>query len=651
MSTVITDDYCIHAGSTYEWWLRYTATYNGASTNTWTIDSIFEVRKVAYNNATWCATRTKKIGIAGEKNTGTWTFDMRSVTSYYPASGSTQTIFTKTKTVACNEDGSISPVALYGYYDASGTTVGVIEGTYSLSLPTQARAATLLTFPEFNIGDEIRATVLNPGGFAMISTLKVGEVTIKTTIPYGGTNIIFALTEEEKNLLYQNCPENSVQVTLYVDTYDAEDVKIGDTDDMNTIAHVVNSNPIFLDFSYQDINDNTYALTNDRSIIVAGQSNIKTTISLANKATAQNYASMNGYLTTIGLKQASAPWSDSAAVEMTINAVENPIIYVTAIDSRGNQTTAPSKTATIINYRTPVITQASILRENDVDALTRISISGSIWSGNFGVAVNALKNNQITYRYKESVDGAVWSSQIPIDITLNPDGTFSLSNFAIAGDLGGSGFNIDKSFDFEITVEDELAVYIYTDLELPPGTTGIYGQKNDDATYSFGFGKIPTAGRSIDAAGPIYANDGEECLTSSSLNMLTFYPIGSVYMTSNADFDPNTAWGGTWSKIEGKMLIGADKTYKNGSTGGEATHTLSVAETPAHAHRFMGANGISWSANALNIEGSAYSSYPGVVKGVGYTSSGYIYLENTGGGSAHNNLPPYRAVIIWERTA
>lgn len=34
------------------------------------------------------------------------------------------------------------------------------------------------------------------------------------------------------------------------------------------------------------------------------------------------------------------------------------------------------------------------------------------------------------------------------------------------------------------------------------------------------------------------------------------YPVGSYYETSDADFDPNTAWGGTWVKVSGGLIKG-----------------------------------------------------------------------------------------------
>lgn len=39
-----------------------------------------------------------------------------------------------------------------------------------------------------------------------------------------------------------------------------------------------------------------------------------------------------------------------------------------------------------------------------------------------------------------------------------------------------------------------------------------------------------------------------------------FYPVGSIYISMNSSFNPNTAWGGTWTKIEAGRFIEATTT-------------------------------------------------------------------------------------------
>lgn len=47
---------------------------------------------------------------------------------------------------------------------------------------------------------------------------------------------------------------------------------------------------------------------------------------------------------------------------------------------------------------------------------------------------------------------------------------------------------------------------------------------------------------------------------------------------------PAELFGGTWERIEGRMVMGASDSYPVGTTGGSATHTQTVAEMPGHNH-------------------------------------------------------------------
>lgn len=74
-------------------------------------------------------------------------------------------------------------------------------------------------------------------------------------------------------------------------------------------------------------------------------------------------------------------------------------------------------------------------------------------------------------------------------------------------------------------------------------------------------------------------------LCQEILNII--YPVGSIYMSTNS-VNPSTLFGGTWTAITGRFLLGADSTYKAGSTGGESAHVLNITETPPHIHYIDG---------------------------------------------------------------
>lgn len=119
------------------------------------------------------------------------------------------------------------------------------------------------------------------------------------------------------------------------------------------------------------------------------------------------------------------------------------------------------------------------------------------------------------------------------------------------------------------------------------------------------------------------------------------YPIGSVYL-SFQNASPASFLGGTWEKLEDRFLLGASSSYVVGGKGGEATHTLTVNELPNHNHVGLYGKGVNqcfW-----DTGGSKWSP-----SGEWSGTSGDYTTGYTGGGSAHNNMPPYIAVYMWKR--
>jgi hypothetical protein len=115
------------------------------------------------------------------------------------------------------------------------------------------------------------------------------------------------------------------------------------------------------------------------------------------------------------------------------------------------------------------------------------------------------------------------------------------------------------------------------------------------------------------------------------------YPVGSIYIAYNHT-NPSTLFGGTWARIENAFLWGCDENGAIGTTGGEKTHTLTVNELPSHSHG---------SVYSGNVNGT--KTHPWLSSG-GTASMAYGTVA-TGGGAAHNNMPPYIQVSIWRRTA
>lgn len=128
-----------------------------------------------------------------------------------------------------------------------------------------------------------------------------------------------------------------------------------------------------------------------------------------------------------------------------------------------------------------------------------------------------------------------------------------------------------------------------------------------------------------------------------SLVLDLIYPVGIYYWTSDANFNPNSSFNGTWRKMdEGITLVSAGTTYytvdPNDSPtadGGEATVTLTEDEMPSHTHSFQYAQ---YNRGTGNATTSALQ-YTGKTK----------VTNSTGGGQPHNNMPPYKAAYCWHR--
>jgi hypothetical protein len=133
--------------------------------------------------------------------------------------------------------------------------------------------------------------------------------------------------------------------------------------------------------------------------------------------------------------------------------------------------------------------------------------------------------------------------------------------------------------------------------------------------------------------------DDQHVLDSEVINLV--YPVGSIYI-STVPTNPGTLFGvGTWVAFgAGRTLVGLDAGQTEfdtvEETGGEKTHTLTVAEMPVHSHAEWG-----------NVSNAGQAG-----TGVGpNTGAKNQPTENAGGGGAHNNLQPYIVVYMWKRTA
>lgn len=250
-----------------------------------------------------------------------------------------------------------------------------------------------------------------------------------------------------------------------------------------------------------------------------------------------------------------------------------------------------------------------------------LKISGNYFNGNFGAADNTLT---VQYRYKVK-DGSytAWTSATATATGNKYDITATVS-----------GLNYLNAYTFQARAIDKLMTV--TSNEQTRKTTPIFDWSEDD----FNFNVNTKVGGNLNVNGTLTINN------TSIFDLL--YPVDSIYISVNSA-NPSALFGGTWEQIKDTFLLAAGSTYSAGSTGGEATHSLSQAEMPAHYHTiFYGNNSGEYYTAAIGFPAIMTSNGANVTKSWG---AEMCRTADKGDGEAHNNMPPYLAVYVWKRTA
>jgi microcystin-dependent protein len=153
---------------------------------------------------------------------------------------------------------------------------------------------------------------------------------------------------------------------------------------------------------------------------------------------------------------------------------------------------------------------------------------------------------------------------------------------------------------------------------------------------------MPTAGTAADTGFLLCDGSAVSRTTYSTLfgKIGTRWGVGDGVTTFNL---PNL-------NSTNRVLVGSDNSdpaattptgYAVGATGGEKTHVLTVPELPPHTHT---SNTDPFALAAGAVGGAMVGDI------AGQSSTGTFASNSTGDGVAHNNMPPYAAVLYMVKT-
>ena len=443
---------------------------------------------------------------------------------------------------------------------------GNTSGSQDFTLNSIPRWATMNSASNFNDEQNPYFTYSNPANVALscwIEPKPNGEHIAARNFSGTGGTYTWTLTEEERNQLRAKCTDGNsckCRIGLY-STLGGQTV----ASFKDITMSIVNANPTFNDFTFQDINNTTTTLTGNNQKTIIGFSNMQISITSANKATANKQATMSKYRLVIGNQSIDIPYSSNATVSGNIANVSSGVFDLYAIDSRGNSTKVTKLANEVINY-TPITLDRNNsypYRSNDGHGSDGyLKYEGYMWVGNFGATTNAILST--SYRFKKT-DSNTWITGAT-DITPTFDNNEFEFNNLVKSDNPDYTFDLDASYNFKVIIQDKLSSY---EIELSPMASSIpHISLNKDGVgimcdYNNNKSGALQVGGDTKIDGDLYLNDKE----IGFLNDIKTYSNnsnGDITFTApfNGIIDITAIWSG-WGYDGGRVDLAISNTAGN----------------------------------------------------------------------------------------
>jgi hypothetical protein len=587
-----------HDNMTFSWSEVSQSVANNTTTISWKLELITD----AYGRINSSAEKAWSVTINGTTYSGENYIGVGNNTTKTLASGTT--------VIGHNADGSKSfsfsfsqEFAITFQEEYVGTKSG--SGTGTLDTIPRASQPSLVTWPNTtqNVGDfGVEFSIhMNRASSSFTHTVRYEYGSRKGTIASNvGTGTTWAVP-----LTFMNDIPNATSGSgrIYVDTYNGSTL-IG-TKYTGFTATVPASAKPSCSLTLED----TTGIDDIYGSPVQGLSKIKITV---NTTLAYSSPITSGTITADG-----ASFNGLSATTGVLKASGSSKVTATVTDSRGRSGSG-SYTMNVQAYKAPQVSSLTVHRadadgtENDQGDYIRVVFSAAISS------MSSKNTARYVLRYKEST-ATTWT-EVAIS-ALNNVFTVTNREYIFAADES-------SSYDVEVIATDRhssasratSASTAFSLMDWHPSGTGI------------AFGKVSQKENTLEIG-----LDAEFLGKITGTIFDAILPVGSMVLRYD-HIDPGTLYPGTtWARVYGAFPWFTDANGAIGTTGGERTVTLTVDQIPSHSH------------------GSVYSQHAAGTKSQAwYTASGTALAYGavaTGGGAAHNNMPPYIQVSAWRRTA
>ena len=577
-------------------------------------DGSFVVSATIYNNAT--STRTGCRVSVGMTNSGPWSrIGSYSIAGGGSASGSVTMYSGNTS------DDTVYIYLLYGEGQAG------VGGGYSVQGyvdPTPAFYKKTISVSPTTVVMGNNVSISESSGTGVSSTTRTWSAGGSSgSFTTGNWNVSTSVFEP----LTPN--SNSINITFTVYSSGAG----GSGSDSKTIKANVPSN-------YLPSCDHTYEMIDPiNNSLISGTSKLKVTLyptlvpagnsATISSVTLKSVTTTNPSITTNSFSKSGNVFTSGVLPTMANVPSYTFTMTFLIVDSRGNQLEYTTGTFRVTNFVPPYCNITSLTRDSST-------------TGTLNVYINSPSTP--TFATVKVGDGT--AVDVLSSITHDSGDIYSLE-YHFSGLQSGNQYNVTFSFRNQDMVDYGESAYAYTQLLSTMSMPISLFDNGTRMAVSFGeecaddYGQTTVINFAKDSYIRYIRNNVAKLEKAEDVFFACPFPVGGIYI-STSNTSPSTIWSGTsWSQIQDTFLLSAGSTYTAGATGGEATHTLTTDEIPSHTHSVSG----------FNYGSEECQRYTDNSKTVGSNDGSTITSGTAGGGQAHNNMPPYLVVYMWERTA
>ena len=501
-----------------------------------------------------------------------------------------------------DSDGS-KRIAIEGSFSTRSTYISGGSVSAVVSLPTIARLSRLSCPQSAALGSTVSLGIaaedaayrhrlqLTLGSKQLEQAVEAGQSSVSLAVPLQFAEAIPAATQ--------------AQATLQLYTY-SEQTLLGSTEAALTLTVPENVVPTAGTLTLTRIDGE---VPSELGIYVQGKSRVRAALEGAQGALGSTIAAygLEGGGSSVRSQQMETPLLSQAGALIFSGSVR---------DSRGRSSAALSETIFVHPWETPRLTEVELSRCTADGAADE---NGTFLKVRFAQQFSACDGHnsaQVKLKYR-ALGTEAWSTSAAL---------------AAGQDNLLSGFAISSTYELSLEITDAFTSGCYE--SLLQTAERIVNIRADG--QGLALGKMSEK-QGLEVEWPVYLQELPQVQGKPLLDYI--YPVGSIYMSMQAA-DPALLFGGSWQAITDAFLLPA---AQSGQTGGEATHTLTVAEMPSHNHTIWD-NGGSGS-NSYHVWATTWKTTANSSAQKGNS------INWAGGGGAHNNMPPYLTVYCWQRIA